>query len=559
MTFGEKLNELIRSFGCTPKRLVSLSGVSGATISRYRAGAREPSPDSEIFDHIVTGLYKAAVDAGHTDVTEDQIRSSLLAVMKDTGRAYDTDSFHKNLDLLIGKLHLNTKSICAYLGMDQTRFFRIRSGQNRHTDISAFSYDIGRYIFEKLSDDNARDILSDVLGCTPSELMSEEAVCRRVSDFLTSDAYSPRAYAESFLRELDRFDIDDYIAAESMLSYSCGCDAEKEFIAASEGLSSDQSAIICTDLYSGDAGDDRMMKSLAYIISLLIRRGCHIDLVLNADNPMDEILPGLKLLMPMFMSGRISAYYLKGRRDGIYRYRLISLPDAALCCEAVTGHFNTAITRVVLSADEAAGYRRRARQILALSSPLIEIVDSRQERTKVFYDNETALGERLCVLSTPPFYTLSEPLLERILRRNSVTQEESARILKYYREERDRALRVLRHSGFVINFPDIPRERYDEKPVFLSLSGLFYDREILCTYDEYQEHVRLMREFEKEHENYRCIGDTNSPFRNIQIFMHAGQGLILSKNKTPAIHLNIKHSKLRQAFEAMLSPYGESV
>ena len=53
MTFADKLNEYIKAFNCSPKRLVALSGVSAATVSRYRAGTREPSARSEIFDGIV--------------------------------------------------------------------------------------------------------------------------------------------------------------------------------------------------------------------------------------------------------------------------------------------------------------------------------------------------------------------------------------------------------------------------------------------------------------------------------------------------------------------------
>ena len=508
MTFADKLNEYMKAFNCSPKRLVALSGVSAATVSRYRAGTREPSARSDIFDGIVNGLLRAAKEAQQTDVSAEQIRAELLAVLRDDSGLYDPGSLLISLDMLITKLHLNSGEIAAFLGMDQSRFFRIRTGQSRPPEIHNFCNQIG---------------------------------------------------AENFLRELDRFDGKDYISAFDESAFSFSNEAEKKFFAAVEHADNKKSAIICTDLYSGSTEDDGTLKSLEHIIAVLVRKGIHIDFVLNSDNPMDEILPGLKALMPVFMSGNISAYYLKGRRDGIYRYRLISLGNAALTCEAVTGHYDTAITRVASSDEEIRFYRMRAEQILSMACPLIEILDDSKSRMSVLASCSKKQGTRIFVLSTPPFFTLNNRLLDKILERNGVGNEEAGRIKQYLHDERVRTLQILRHSRFIINYPDIPRESYSKKPVFLSVSGLFVNREILCTYEEYAEHVRLMRKFEAEHTNFSCVADKNSPFRNIQIFMHSGQWVMLSKNKTPTIHLYINHSKLRQALENILSPYGENV
>lgn len=559
MTFAEKLNNYMTAYCCTPKKLVKLSGVSAATVSRYRAGTREPSADSKIFENIVSGLCRAANEAKIADVSASLIKEDLLSVLSDESYIYDIKSLRINLDMLIGKLHLNSKDIADYIGMDQSRFFRIRTAQSRPPEIYSFCSGIGKYIYKMLGDDAALDTLSDILGCNSSELMSEDAVCTRITSLLISDAYSPRSYAESFLRELDKFDTADYFTRIDDTPYSFDNDAEREFISRIENCNTNNSAIICTDLYSGGSEDGKLLRSLEYIIALLVRKGIHIDLVLNADNPMDEILPGLKALMPVFMSGNISAYYLKGRRDGIYRYRLISLDNAAMTCEAVTGHYDCAITRVASTTEDAKSYRQRAEQILNLASPLIEVIDSNETRKSILISGAKKQGKRICVLSTPPFYTMSDALLNRILARNGVTKDEAKQIKKYFHAERARIKSILSHSEFTVSYPEISRESYDEKPVFLSLSGLFYNREILCTYGEYSEHVRLMKEFEEKHDSFRCIAVKNSPFRNVQIFMHSGQWIMLSKNKTPTIHLFINHSKLCQAFENILSPSGENV
>ena len=47
MKFNEKLNEYITAAGCTAKELSAVSGISPATLSRYRSGERVPEADSE--------------------------------------------------------------------------------------------------------------------------------------------------------------------------------------------------------------------------------------------------------------------------------------------------------------------------------------------------------------------------------------------------------------------------------------------------------------------------------------------------------------------------------
>lgn len=47
MTFQEKLAEYIEQLDCTAKMLSERSGLSAATISRYRSGDRVPEADSD--------------------------------------------------------------------------------------------------------------------------------------------------------------------------------------------------------------------------------------------------------------------------------------------------------------------------------------------------------------------------------------------------------------------------------------------------------------------------------------------------------------------------------
>ncbi len=49
MKFCDRLNEYIETLDCTAKELSELSGISAATVSRYRSGERLPDAESGAF------------------------------------------------------------------------------------------------------------------------------------------------------------------------------------------------------------------------------------------------------------------------------------------------------------------------------------------------------------------------------------------------------------------------------------------------------------------------------------------------------------------------------
>ena len=63
-SFKEILNQYIDALGCTASQLSRYSGISGATISRYRSGERTPSPDSQHFELLCQAISQLAVENG---------------------------------------------------------------------------------------------------------------------------------------------------------------------------------------------------------------------------------------------------------------------------------------------------------------------------------------------------------------------------------------------------------------------------------------------------------------------------------------------------------------
>ena len=56
MDFKDKLAEYIELLGCTAKDLCESSGLSAATISRYRSGERIPEANTENLTNLIEGI-----------------------------------------------------------------------------------------------------------------------------------------------------------------------------------------------------------------------------------------------------------------------------------------------------------------------------------------------------------------------------------------------------------------------------------------------------------------------------------------------------------------------
>ncbi len=199
-------------------------------------------------------------------------------------------------------------------------------------------------------------------------------------------------------------------------------------------------------------------------------------------------------------------------------------------------------------------YRRKFEGLIDLSEKMIDVigVDNNQQRKKFLKEDMKTAGKRTNILSTPPIYTISDELLRKILRRNDISAEDGKRIQSYIHNERDRVLSIMEHSRLEDHIPEVSRIDYDKKPVFLSLSGLFYDKDIFYTYDEYIEHLSSAQEFQDKYENYSLIVRNDLDYRNIQIFIHENEWVMISKNKSPAIHFIVRHPVMRRNLEEML-------
>lgn len=576
MNFAEILNEYIASLDCSAKDLAEASGLSGAVISRYRSGERQPEFASDQIEKLITGITALAEEKQAADITRDSVISAFATALGNI--QYDYSKLVANLNTLISVLGISTTELSRALNFDASFLSRIRSGQRRPADTEAFITGVCAYIVRRYPGENELSAIADLTGADISEIASNEDRLEKLGLWLSSGIADPPDYMSDFLRTLDDFDLDEYIRSihfdelkvptmpfqlpTSKRYYGIEemKQGELDFFKSTVLSKSADPVFMCSDMPMEDMAEDvDFGKKWMFAIAMTLKKGLHLNIIHNVDRPLKEMMLGLQSWIPIYMTGQVSPYYLKGVQNSVYCHFNYVSDSVALSGECINGFHNDGKYYLTRNKDEVAYYKKKTAGLLSKATPLMDIYRKNNEvafNTFLKTDMEAG-GARHNMLSSLPLYTISEEVLSEILKRHFLYDIDGERILAAVRQQKKYVEILLEKDTMVDEIPEISESEFEKHPMVVSLSSIFYDNEITYTYDEYLEHLELTRAYAEAHENYSIKLNKELAFRNIQITMHKGKWVMISKNKAPAIHFVIRHSKMVEAFKNFTVPVFE--
>ena len=576
MRFCEQLNEYMTRLDCRGKDLAEAAGLSAPSLSRYRTGERTPSRDSAALSSLCTALADLAREKGAKDMGEETLREAFLRCEEYAGT--DKRMLRENFNALIDVMDVSVAKLCRYTNYDSSTIFRFRSGARQPAEPERFAAAVASYLSREMDTEQQRQVAAELLGCPAGELSDRAAYCRRVQEWLLG-SHPPRENTVSrFLTKLDEFDLNEYIRSihfdelkvptvPFQLPARCTytglrqmMDSELDFMKAAVLSRSTEPVFMYSDMPMTEmAKDAEFPKKWMFGMAMLLKKGLKLQIIHNIDRSLPEMMLGLESFIPMYMTGQIEPYYFKTPQGGVFLHFLRVSGTAALSGEAVAGHHSEGKYYLTNNRAEVAYYRRRADALLENAKPLMDIYrEDGAARLNAFLlaDSRTP-GKRRNILSAPPLYTAEPAFLDGILARNGVPDDERERIAVFAKSRREQAEAILRENDMRMELPRLTEESFGQYPVTLSLSGLFFGREIPYTYEEYLAHIEQTERFAEEHPRCRLELTSGGAFRNLQITMHEGQWAMVSKEKSPAIHFVIRHAKLRTAIENFVPPVVE--
>ena len=572
MTFSEQLNAYISELNCTAKELTDVSGLSASVLSRYRTGSRVPTTASEQFMQLVQGIATIANERGYSEFTVEKIQKTLEDCLQDATFPYEL--FQINFDTLLTSLSINVADLSHFLNFDSSYISRIRNGQRRPSNPQDFAQNVSKYIAGHCSESD-KVTIAKLVHCTTDEI-NNDSLCRdKIIHWLLNEQIEKKDVVLPFLSKLDEFDLNEFIrsihfdelkvpsvpfqlpTSKNYYGIDEMCEGTLDFFKATVLSKSKEDLIANDDTPMADkANGTDFMKKYIFAVALTLKKGLHIHFIHNINRPFEEMMMGLEGWIPMYMTGQISPYYLKDVHNKLFGHFLYSSGAAALSGECIMDYHQNGKMYLTKNKTEMSYYRQRALDILSKASPLMDIY--RIESKDAFYSfverDIVTPGNRRSILSALPIHTLSEELLLQILNHNQIEEADKKRILDFAKKQRQLYENILSNRQIIDEIPVISEMEFLEQPMLLPLSEIFYEKDIVYTYAEYLEHMEQTITYSQNNSNYTVKQNSRYPFKNIQIRILEGKWVVISKNKTPAIHFVIHNPQLRNALENMVIP-----
>lgn len=573
--FQDKLNDYMNMLNCSGKEFAQYSGISEATVSRYKSGARTPRANSEDMKKLCRGICTAANRKGIDGISYKALLTEFNVYAEEI--RFDFDSMQKKFNLLCSVLSVNAADMSKSLKYDSSYISRIRNGKRKPANPQKFAFDAAQYFSQYSDSENDLKIIAEILNVKPAQLKTKNFYASELATWLTDsipsdDAVNP---TKKFLDTLNSFDLNEYIKSirfdelkvptlpfqlplsKAYYGIEEMKNGELDFLKATALSRSRHSVFMYSDMQMDDMAED-MDFSRKYMFGLaaMLKKGLHLNVVHNLNRPFNELMLGLECWIPLYMTGQISPYYLKEVHNRVFCRFLNVSGAAALSGECISGFHSKGRYYLTKNKEELAYYRERSACILKKTHPLMEIYreDKSAELSAFILADSHTDGSRRSILSSLPIYTAEKEFLTDFLNRRNMSDNEKQKILLYAEERKKQMLEILKNNSVSDEIPCLSEEKFKKQPLSLSLSLMFCGKSFEYTYEEYSEHLKLTKDFAEKTKNYAAVPTRENAFANIQITIHENEYVLISKNKAPTIHFVIRHPILREAIEHLDFP-----
>lgn len=577
MNFSDKLNEYIDLIGCTNKQLSDITGIAPPVISGYRKGNRIPKYDSNQFKNLVSGIVTLSKEKKIDTITKDNVKNNLGNFLKKENINFDL--FNTNFNLLIETFKINLSDLAKYLGFDSSYVSKIKNGIRKPLIISDFANGVCKFIINNYLDTN-NELIKDLIKCDDKDFKDADIITDKLYYWFTHNVNKNNNdyNVDNFIKKLDNFDLNDYIKSikfdklftptfprlktKSQIYYGLDGykDAQLEVLKQSAFFKSKDDIFWYSNMPMIEASKDlKFTKKYMMYLAFILKKGIRLNIIHDLDRPFKELMLGLEGWIPLYMTGQISPYYFKNNSNYLYSIIECVSGNAILHGECVTGNLDKCKLLVSTKKDDINYYRETSNLLLKKASPLMNIYTS--EKKKEFLKISNAYlnikNKRKNILLNLPCYTISYELLNKILDHNNVSKNDRNNIYELIKNEKDNISNILSNTTIVDEIKILSEDEFNANPCFLDLSKYYYDNKIIYNYDEYLEHIELIKKFKKDYKNYNYKISNKNVFNNINIFVIDNKQVIISKVNNPITNFVIYHPMLINAIQNFVAPINE--
>ena len=575
MTFCEQLNTYIKQIGCSSKELVNASGLSTSVISRYRRGDRSPNIRGKQLVQLADGLYELS-SIKKLNITRDEIYSNLSSSLNDV--SIDFEQLSKNFNELIATLNINMSELSRFSSYDASLLSKIRTGNKTPSKPKIFIENVCGFVVKKYKLEDDKKAVAILIGCNLKDLKDNSSYYNKLFKWFSTNLVPANNYIDDFLNNLDKFDLNEYIKAihfdemkvptipfyKATSKTYYGIEemkkGELDFFKATVLSKNNEPVFMCSDMPMEDMAQDvEFGKKWMYAIAIMLKKGLHLNIIHNVDRPFNEMMLGLESWLPIYMTGQVSPYFLKGLQNNIYCHFNYVSGVAALYGECINGYHDKGKYTLTTNKNDISYYNTKAQCLLSKATSLMDIykADSQNSFNAFLSSSIKIKASRRRILFSLPIHTISNNLLFKILKHNNVSAENIKAIQESVKFQKEIFKNTIEQNVIEDEISILSKEEFGKVKPSLFLADIFYDKKIYYTYEDYLEHINLTKKYEKENKNYKLSINNNNTFKNIQILVCEKNWVMISKANSPSIHFVIHHPKLRNAIENFIPPVVE--
>ena len=355
MDFGKELNTYMELLDCTTKELAKESGISYSLLNRYINNKRTPKKDTVYLKKLIDGLYSIA-DKKNIQITRESIANKLENIIATDSTIIDYDTFIENFIVLQDTLNITNVELSKAVGYDSSFISRLKNKERKPANIDNFVGRLVDYIvYQNTVEKNS---LATLIHCSKEDLQNNETLSESLRNWLCSK-HNENSNIYNFLSKLDTFNLNDYIGTDfskvkvpttpiifknskTFFGIKGRKQAEGEFLKTTLLSKSTEPIFFYSNLPMSDSGNDEAFKKKWVLaMSMLLKRGLHLNIIHSLERPVNELFLGLENWIPIYMTGSITPYYFKTPPSNFFQISQCTSGSIALSGECLRNNENS--------------------------------------------------------------------------------------------------------------------------------------------------------------------------------------------------------------------------
>ncbi|MEG1603823.1 MAG: hypothetical protein RRY12_03050 [Cloacibacillus sp.] len=605
MLFYEKLSAIKQLLNVTNSEIAKASGLDASCVSRCSRAGYVPSRFSSSIRRMANGI------ASLTEAREakDSIRELCVAFKSenltaallrwlnadDSGlkkeravagarkkggdkkiKQAESELISQKLDYIMEVLGASNSSLARYINVDSSSISRYRRCKRNTNAMEPTIKESCRYFAFLCRSQGIPAALAEVAGIKKEESADEESVAAKLFEWFFSGSKARLDSTQLFFSQIET--IEETTENETYLdAEAAGPPAERVSLSeemyfgqsgiraafakfASAVMKCDRPAELC--VYAADfswfARDAAFCREWSSIMLDIAAKGHKIKVIHHLGLEIEEMFRVVEMWMPLYITGRISPYYLTQPHRSIFSEHMGTV-DGLCSLQFSCLKENESETAAFFSEDplKASYIKRQFDGLFAFSKPLMEIY-TRDDIKKLYKDVDKRIrqsGDIIKVMPALSLESMPEHLAKKIFERHAACAKERAALTNYYRDRRAAFMRSLAEVEVTEVYPKYTEEEIKSGKLRLCRHWLAGDEESYYTPEEYRQHVEAIQQLAKEHGNYHCISKRDFPFKNIDLISKQGEITYIIKNDRPFAAFSFLNSYMNYVIERYIERF----